>query len=269
MIHEIIKYGLLGLGGTIVASYIIESQMKNYDTVIEPPVDTVSIIMPSYNEEMFIEEACKSIKNQSIIQQYPEFFEFILSDNGSTDQTVRLARQHTDKIVFSEHGKLTARNLATDAAKGNIIVAVDADCLFPPNWLNTLLKPFKDNEVVAINGSIIDNSIPNINGLLYSLFSVSYRYFLYPNQLYGGNSAYRKEAFYKVGKFNEKINQHNIKEIFIEEEMNFGEKLSKYGKIEYLINASIIHLGGFKTGCRLKFTEDEACEILGIGKLRF
>jgi len=269
MIHEIIKYGLLGIGGTIVSSYIIEAQMKNYDTVIEPPVDSVSIIMPSYNEELFVEEACKSIKNQSIIKQYPEFFEFIVVDNGSIDKTVELAAQHVDKVVFSKHGKLNARNYASDIAKGNIIVAVDSDILYPEMWLNTLLKPFKNKEVVAVTGSIMDYSIPNTYGLINSLLGVSAKYILYPDQLYGGNSAYRKEIFYKVGKFNENINQNDIKEIFYEEEIYFGNKLKEYGKVEYLLNASCLHVGGFKTGCRYKLSNEEACEILGIGKSRF
>ena len=54
---------IIGALGMISASHIIESDMKNYDTDIQPPIDTVSIIMPAYNEEEFIETAASSIRN--------------------------------------------------------------------------------------------------------------------------------------------------------------------------------------------------------------
>ena len=269
MIHEIIKYGLLGIGGTIVSSYIIESQMKNYDTVVEPPVDSVSIIMPSYNEELFVEEACKSIKNQSIIQQYPEYFEFILVDSGSTDKTVELARQFVDKVIIAGRGKLTAKNMAIDIAKGNIVVSVDSDSVYPNGWLNTLLKPFNNIEVVGTSGSTFDYDIPFVFGQIHSIASVLNQSLFYPNQLVGRNCAFRKDIFYKIGKYNEKVNQQDLQIMLFEEETGFGDRIAKYGKVEYILTAGCIHKGGFRIGCRMKTVEEKACEILGIGKSRF
>lgn len=266
---DIIKYGLFGIGGVLATSYIIENKMKDYDIVVEPPVDTVSIIMPSYNEELFIEEAAKSIRNQSIIHQYPQYFEFILVDSISTDRTVELARPYVDKVITSGRGKLTARNLATDIAKGNIIVAVDADSLYPPHYLNALLKPFKNKEVVATKGSIIDYSVPLSLGQLHTLIYYIHYIYTSPNELNGGASAYRKEAFYNVDRFNENIDQTDFKTVSYEEEYNFGQKLSKIGKIEFVINAPKVHLGGVKVNCRSILSDKEVCELIGVGKTRF
>jgi len=269
MIHEIIKYGLLGIGGTIVSSYIIESRMKDYDTVVEPPVDTVSIIMPSYNEELFIEEACKSIKNQSIIQQYPEFFEFILVDSGSIDRTIELATPYIDKIIIAGRGKLTARNLATDMAKGNIIVAVDSDTFYPEYAMNTLLKAFDNDNVVGVSGHTLDYSISNIPGQLFTIIHTTDRLIFNRNQMPGRFSAYRKDAFYKVGKFNEKINQLNLNEMLYEEEILFGDKLNEIGEVRFIINSTCVHLGGLKVSCRYNTEIKEKCELLKLGVERF
>jgi len=269
MIHEIIKYGLLGIGGTIVSSYIIESQMKNYDTVIEPPVDSVSIIMPSYNESLYIQKSLESIKNQSIIQEYPEYFEIIVVDSNSSDGTPELSKLYADKVLTVGKGKLTAKNMAIDIAKGNIIVSADGDTEYLNGWLNTLLKPFKNPGIVGTSGSTLDYNIPFVPGQIHSIFSVLNQSLFYPNQLVGRNCAFRKDIFYKIGKYNENVNQQDLQVMLFEEETGFGDRIAKHGKVEYLLNASCVHKGGFKVGCRMKTADEKACELLGIGKSRF
>ena len=78
---NILNAGTIGILSTLGTSAIIENEMKNYDTDVQPPIDSVSIIMPSYNEESFVETAILSIKDQSIIQNYPHSFELILVDS--------------------------------------------------------------------------------------------------------------------------------------------------------------------------------------------
>ncbi len=69
--------------------------------------------MPVYYEEKFIETAASSIRDQSIIQQYPYYFEFIIVDNDSIYNTMKLALPFADKVVQSSRGKLSARNYGT------------------------------------------------------------------------------------------------------------------------------------------------------------
>lgn len=266
---NILETVILGTTGVLVSSTVIENEMRNVDTNIEPPADTVSVIMPSYNEEMFIKESAKSIREQSIIQQYPKMFEFILVDSGSTDKTVEIAKLYVDKIITTGRGKLTARNIATDQAKGNIIVSVDADSLYPQHSLNTLLKPFKDKNVVATKGSVYDYSVPWVPGQLLTIIDYIGYGILHNAGMNGGNCAYRKNAFYKIGKFNTDINQTDFRTVSDEEEIRFYEKLSAVGDIVFVLNAPKIHLGGMKVGCRNNLSEKEVCELIGIGKSRF
>ena len=206
---NILKTGAIGILGTLVTSSIIENSMKDYDTNITPPIDTVSIIIPSYNEESFIETALLSLRDQSIIHNYPHSFELILVDSQSTDKTVEIAEHYVDKIILSPRGKLTARNIAIDSANGNIIVSVDADTFYPYHWLNTILKPFVDlkyQNVVGVNGSTIDKSITGVPGPIRNILELV-DIVRFPNKMLGRNSAFYKNAYYKIGKIDESKNQ--------------------------------------------------------------
>jgi glycosyltransferase involved in cell wall biosynthesis len=201
-------------------------------------------------------------------------FEFIVIDNGSTDRTIEKALPFADKVVQSPKGKLTARNYGTHVARGNIIVATDSDILYPFGWLNTILKPFTKNEnIVGTSGTVMDYHFPGIPRSLFSIGSSIGRV-VDNNQMFGGNSAYLKDAFYEATNghgFNENINQFEVQEMLEEEERDFGRKLSALGKIDYVFNAGCIHLGGMRTSCRMGFSDrfSQKCASYGFGIERF
>lgn len=263
---------LLGMGVGIAGSYIYadyrKSQMLAVDTVIEPPVSSVSIIVPVLNEEKYLEESLLSIRTQSIIQEYPEMFELIVVDGGSTDNSLTIAEKYADKVISPVVGKLTARNMATDMAKGDIIVAADGDTMYYQHWLNTLLKPFQGPEVVAVSGSIIQENIPFVPITLSILGGIVDK-IIHPYRLTGNNCAYLKSAFIESGKFNESTNQLDISAMIQEEETGFGNRMAQLGKVVYQINAPSLHLGGEKIGCRIGTTATEVCDNLGMGTERF
>ncbi len=267
----ILKTASIGIIGTLATSSIIEKSMKNYDTDVQPPIDTVSIIVPSYNEETYIETALLSIKDQSIIHNHPEYFELIVVDSQSTDKTLDIAKSYADKIITTPRGKLTARNRSIDLANGNIIVSADADTFYPYHWLNTLLKPFSDSRyqtVVGVNGSTIDSSIQGVPISIRNILEL-FDIIIYPNKMLGRNSAFYKHAYYMAGKFDENINQFNVGEMVNEEEVSFGNRLTTIGKVIRKMNASCIHLGGAKISCRWNFKDKESCKPYGIGIDRF
>lgn len=253
MVSNLLRKLFIGGLGFLGFADIIDGEMKNYNTNILKPVDNISIIMPCYNEEKFIQIAAWSIRNQSIIEKYPEYFEFILADSGSKDRTVELAEPYINKLIITPRGKLTARNIATDNAKGNIIVSVDADTIYPYHWLNTLLEPFNNlnhSSIIGISGSTFDYSWKYVPNEIFSVAEALYNRLINRNRIVGRNSAYWKHGHYLAGKFNENINQFNIFEIFCEEEELFGNRLSQFGSIIHKLNASCIHLGGIKVYCR-------------------
>lgn len=268
----ILKAGAIGGLGAFGLGGIIESKMREYNTDVLQPIDTVSIIMASYNEADFIGTALSSLRNQSIIQQYPDSFEIILADSCSTDGTVDIAIPYVDRVIITSRGKLTARNEVTDQANGNIVVSVDADTYYPYHWLNSILEPFnnlKDPSIVAVSGSTFDYTVPNVPDELYVLSDTFYNYMFNKVRMVGRNSAYWKHVFYLANRFDESIDQYNIWKIFGEEEKKFGQRLSKLGKVIYKLNASCYHLGGFKTIGRVLMDDKQLIDKYQFGKDRF
>ncbi len=88
----------------------------------------VSIIIPVYNEEKYIEESYRSIKAGS----YSDY-EIIFIDDGSTDRTLEICNQMAEKdkkitvLHQNNYGPASARNKGMAVAKGEYIVFCDAD----------------------------------------------------------------------------------------------------------------------------------------------
>lgn len=88
----------------------------------------VSVIMPVYNVEAFLEEAVKSIINQEYLN-----WELILVDDGSTDKSAEICDEFvkTDKRIRVIHqanqGLSDARNQGIRDARGEYIIFVDSD----------------------------------------------------------------------------------------------------------------------------------------------
>lgn len=95
----------------------------------------VSVVVPAYNREKTIERCIQSIKRQTM-----QPYEIVLVDDGSTDQTVRLAEGIPCKylkILRQNHkGAQAARNLGILNAKGNYIAFLDSD----DEWLPEMLE---------------------------------------------------------------------------------------------------------------------------------
>ena len=97
----------------------------------------LSVIIPTYNEELAIKDCLASLKAQS----YSDF-EIIVVDDGSTDLTVKLLADFGVLDFRQNHqGPGAARNLGARHAQGEILVFVDADMTFDKNFLKNLVKP--------------------------------------------------------------------------------------------------------------------------------
>ena len=87
-----------------------------------PPI---SVVMVCYNASPYIQEAIDSVLNQTFRD-----FEFIIVDDGSTDDTVDIIKQYCDnRIVFisNTHDYIDSLNVGMNVAKGRYIARMDAD----------------------------------------------------------------------------------------------------------------------------------------------
>jgi glycosyltransferase involved in cell wall biosynthesis len=97
----------------------------------------VSVIIPFFNAQKFIQEAIESVFAQTY-----EHWELILIDDGSNDRTSETARRyaddHSEKVVYLEHqdhqnrGACASRNLGVRHARGEYIALLDADDVWLP-----------------------------------------------------------------------------------------------------------------------------------------
>jgi len=206
-----------------------DSAYNKYAKVYEP-VSTVSIVIPAFNEEDYIEATLRSILSQNILFKYKDYFECIVVDNESTDRTPQIAKQYC-QVISAPRGKLNARHAGIKFASGDIIVSCDADTYYPPNWLNLLIYHFRKPGVVAVYSPHLSQG----SGL-YKIGMIWYSNLVH-STMSGSSSAFLRNAYFAVNGFNLSIDQFNRQEIQIEEEMVFPAKLKTLGKVVFELKA--------------------------------
>lgn len=107
----------------------------------------VSVVVPVYNVELYVEKCIRSILSQT----YP-YFELILVDDGSTDRSGKICEEYARfdervRVVHQENGGLSAaRNTGIDAAKGELITFVDSDDFVHTEFLEHLVKALEETD---------------------------------------------------------------------------------------------------------------------------
>ena len=114
---------------------------------MNPP--KVSILIPLYNSENYIEETIQSCLNQTY-----ENIEIIIVDDGSTDKSLQIAKSfESGKLkVYSQpnSGACKARNLAFEKSIGDYIQYLDADDLLSENKIENQIKDLKNTDYKTI-----------------------------------------------------------------------------------------------------------------------
>lgn len=112
----------------------------------------ISIIVPVYNVEEYLEECLESLVNQN----YSDY-EIIAVNDGSTDNSLKILKKYEKKhkklikVYDKENGGLSsARNFGIEKSKGKYLFFVDSDDYILPNSLNILDKYLnKDYDIIG------------------------------------------------------------------------------------------------------------------------
>ena len=119
----------------------------------------VSIIMPAYNAEKYIEEAIESILTQSYTD-----WELIIVDDGSADGTSDICDHFAQKdprirVIHQDNkGVSAARNAGLMRAKGEYIAFADADDILPPNSLKVRVDLIGGADLVIAGYELFDEN---------------------------------------------------------------------------------------------------------------
>jgi len=128
----------------------------------EPPLldkatgPMISVLIPCYNEEKVIVSSV-----ERILQSDWAHLEVLVVDDGSKDRTSAVVREayanepRVTLLTFENGGKARALNRGLGYCNGEIVVALDADTLFPPETLPRLARWFADPRVGAVAGNAI------------------------------------------------------------------------------------------------------------------
>ncbi|QLE43820.1 glycosyltransferase family 2 protein [Nostoc sp. C052] len=112
----------------------------------------VSAIIPAYNAAKFLPAAIASVQQQTYMN-----WELLIINDGSTDDTVEIVREHQKKsdrihlINQTNQGVSAARNQGIASSRGKIIAFLDADDQWLPNKLHQHLQHFQSNPGLGVS----------------------------------------------------------------------------------------------------------------------
>jgi len=164
----------------------------------------VTVIVPTWNEEKYLHKCLRSLKDQA--RNPPT--EVIVVDGGSTDRTAQVAAEYADKVLV-EPGKPVgaARNIGAKEASGDTLAFIDADTMACSNWLDEIVRTLAMNPAaVGVTGPTLPYEGSRLDELAYHVATgwvqrLSLRLGL--PHVAGFNCAYRKDAFWEAGGFDE------------------------------------------------------------------
>ncbi len=119
----------------------------------------VSVVVCAHNEEQRIGETLEVVSKL----QYSDY-ETIVVDDGSTDQTARIAERYNARVISTENrGLSNARNVGLQASTGEIVAYIDADAYPDSHWLQYLVATLLSGGHAGVGGP---NILPENDGLI-------------------------------------------------------------------------------------------------------
>lgn len=207
----------------------------------------VSVVIPVYNEEFFIENCLDSI----LVQDYPiKSLEIIVVNGNSSDRTKQIINERYPKVIVLDNpDKIVpiSMNIGIKQSKGDYIVRLDAHTLYPKNYISTLIAEIQ--RLNADNVGAICRTLPANDTFIAQAIAIAL------GTKFGmGNSGFRvgvrevkevdtvpfgcfpRSVFEKIGYYDEELIRNQ------DDELN-GRIIKNGGKIFLLPNLIVDYYG--------------------------
>ena len=201
----------------------------------------VSIVVPVYNAEKYLEQCLNSIQNQTY-----KNFEVILVNDGSMDHSESICKSFVEGdsrfryFLKSNGGASSARNFGLDHVRGGFITFIDADDWVDENHLEVLINNIKENNSDMAVSSI--KKFDNVSNFEFRVYSNQEKYLLNYNKL-------NREEFlvilpklihasnsYKIA-VSKLFKKELVTDVRFDESIVYGEDLDFFFKIYNNINS--------------------------------
>ncbi|QED38829.1 glycosyltransferase family 2 protein [Antarcticibacterium arcticum] len=175
----------------------------------------IYIVIPAYNEAEFISQTLQSLVDQTFLPA-----KIVVVNDSSTDETASIASSFAEKYEFISLVHTTSKS-ATHAPGSKVIHAFnkglscldqnfdlickfDADLIFPPNYLETIMGHFKEESRIGIAGGFCTIK----KDQQWETESLTGK-----DHIRGALKAYRKECFIQIGKLKPHMGWDTVDEL--------------------------------------------------------
>jgi glycosyltransferase involved in cell wall biosynthesis len=199
----------------------------------------VSVIVPVYNSEQTLPDCLDALQNQTVPAST---FEVIVVDDGSSDGSKDLPSFIPRVRFLSIHhqGPAAARNFGVQHASGEILLFTDADCVPCPDWIEKMIAPFEQADIVGVKGAYLNHQRSLVARFVQAEYEGKYarmekeRYIDFIDTYSAG---YRRDIFLKQGGFDISFSTSSVED----QELSF--RLATAGhKMVFVPAARVVHL---------------------------
>ena len=170
------------------------------------PRPTFTVIVPFLNEERWLPNCIRALERQTLDRSR---FELIFVDNGSTDRSVEIVKEHSDIVLLAEGRRdpYLARNRGIAAARGSYLVFLDADCIPETVWLEAYWSTVQNSDASILLGRLTHPADASVFVRCYDEYYDQKLKYLLQCKLqenyfgHAGNMAVRADVFRELGPF--------------------------------------------------------------------
>jgi lipopolysaccharide/colanic/teichoic acid biosynthesis glycosyltransferase/glycosyltransferase involved in cell wall biosynthesis len=198
----------------------------------------VSVIVPVHNDVDHLARCLAALQDQWYAG---DEYEIIVVDDGSKDDLSPAVQAYAARIITQEQqGPAAARNAGARAAKGEVLAFTDSDCAPIETWLQNLIAPFEDVDIVGVKGAYASAQAGWVPRFVQQEYEAKYRRMALLDNIdfvdtY--SAAYRKDIFLENGGFNTSFPVPSV------EDQEFSFRLARKGyHMVFAPDAVVVHI---------------------------